>query len=113
LDVDIPIRNNTESAHSSQSGLPQILHDAGAVFLFAQKFHPAMRRIAHVRHQLGIKTIFNLLGPLINPAKPNHMVLGVYEQQLGPIFANTLLELGHVQTAMVVCGDEGLDEVNY
>jgi anthranilate phosphoribosyltransferase len=57
-------------------------------FLFAQNFHPAMKSVAPVRRDIGVRTIFNILGPLTNPAKPNFIVAGVGSKELGPIYAS-------------------------
>lgn len=60
----------------------KILHDQNFVFLFAQRFHPCFRNIAPIRNELGIRTLFNLLGPLINPSRPTHILLGVARPNL-------------------------------
>jgi anthranilate phosphoribosyltransferase len=70
-----------------------------------------MIRVAPVRKSLAFPTIFNVLGPLINPARPEAMVVGVHSRSLGPIFAEALRLTG-VQRAWVVCGAEGLDEIS-
>lgn len=90
-----------------------ILRDSDFCFLFAQNFHPAMKQLAAVRKQLGLATIFNYLGPLVNPCDrpPDFMVVGVNSPQLGPLFAECLLMMG-VHRAWVVHGTEGLDEVS-
>jgi anthranilate phosphoribosyltransferase len=80
-------------------------------FLFAPHYHPSLAHIAPIRRQLNFRTIFNVLGPLINPAKPGRMLLGVAKQELGDTFAEVLKLLG-VERALVVCGKEGLDEVS-
>lgn len=81
------------------------------VFLYAQKWHPALKSVSKVRKELGIRTVFNILGPLINPFSPKFMVLGVYKKELGELFAQTLLLL-KVEKAWVVNGSEGLDEIS-
>ncbi|GAA5860702.1 hypothetical protein JCM3774_006258 [Rhodotorula dairenensis] len=81
------------------------------LFLFAPLYHPAMVRVAPVRKQLGFPTVFNALGPLINPAKPKAVIVGVHSKYLGPIFAEALKITG-VERAWVVCGAEGLDEIS-
>lgn len=70
-----------------------------------------MARIAPIRKSLGFPTVFNALGPLINPARPEAMVVGVHSKVLGPIFAEALKILG-VKRFWVVCGNEGLDEIS-
>ncbi len=77
-------------------------------FMLAQKFHPVTKRVAHVRRALGFRTIFNILGPLTNPANPNAQVVGVYDSQLCEPLAHVLNDLG-LRRAYVVYGD-GLDE---
>lgn len=79
-------------------------------FLFAPNFHPAFKNIGPVRKELGIRTLFNILGPLINPAKPTHILLGVGHPDLLPLVTDTLLELGQKRAA-VVCGAGTYDEV--
>ncbi|GAA5842778.1 hypothetical protein JCM11251_001489 [Rhodosporidiobolus azoricus] len=81
------------------------------LFLFAPLYHPAMVRVAPIRKQLPFPTVFNALGPLINPAKPNAVIVGVHSKYLGPIFAEALRITG-VKRAWVVCGAEGLDEIS-
>lgn len=81
------------------------------LFLFAPSFHPAMARIAPVRKELAFPTVFNLLGPLINPAAPSATVVGVHSRYLGHLFAESL-RLMAVRSAWVVCGNEGLDELS-
>ena len=81
-------------------------------FLFAQNFHPAMRHVSAARKQLGIRTVFNVLGPLSNPCIPQYQLTGVYSAQLGPLFAHSLHRLG-VKRAMIVHGEvEGTDELS-
>lgn len=82
----------------------------GVTFLFAPRYHPAMRHVAPVRRELGIPTVFNVLGPLCNPSKPLRQVLGVYRPELVDLVSQALLELGATH-AMVVHGLSGLDEL--
>jgi anthranilate phosphoribosyltransferase len=88
----------------------QCLSQAGLCFLFAQTYHPAMRHVAEVRRNLGMRTIFNLLGPLSNPARVKHQLLGVYAKEWLVPIANVLGELG-ADRAWVVHGRDGLDEM--
>jgi len=87
------------------------IRDIGIGFLFAAKLHPTLANVAVLRRELRVRTIFNMLGPLCNPADPKSMVLGVYSPELTELFAGTLLELG-VRHAMVVHGMEGVDEIS-
>ena len=85
--------------------------EAGVCFLFAPSFHPAMKHAAPVRKELGVRTVFNLLGPLSNPAGATRHLLGVYDPSLVPVVARALGRLG-VEEAMVVAGTDGLDELS-
>jgi anthranilate phosphoribosyltransferase len=87
------------------------LVDAGIAFLFAPTFHPAMRHAAQARKDLGVRTAFNLLGPLTNPARPTRQVVGVPRPELTELIARTLLRLG-AERAWVVHGADGLDELS-
>ncbi len=89
----------------------EVLCEARIAFLFAPAHHPAMRHGASARRELSIRTIFNALGPLSNPACTTHQLLGTYDHALRPIFAGTLAELG-VRRAWIVRGEDGLDEVS-
>jgi anthranilate phosphoribosyltransferase len=87
-----------------------VLADVGITFLFARSFHPAMRHVAPVRSALGVRTVFNLLGPLSNPAGVRRQVIGVPDERVGELVADALARLGHLR-ALVVRGDDGLDEL--
>ncbi len=89
----------------------KILDKIGLCFLFAQKYHPAMKYVAPVRKELSIRTIFNILGPLTNPAGASMQLMGVYDEMLVEPLAEVLLRLG-VKKAMVVYGKDGLDEIS-
>lgn len=80
-------------------------------FILAPHYHPALAGIAPYRKALPFRTMFNVLGPLINPARPKGMVLGVAEPEIGSTFASSIGE-GGVERALVVCGFEGLDEIS-
>ena len=88
-----------------------VLHEAGIAFLFAQAHHPALRHAAVARRELGTRTIFNVLGPLANPARATHQLVGVYEDRLRSLIARALGRLG-VARAWVVRSEDGLDEVS-
>lgn len=90
--------------------LNQCLDEVGLAFLFAQRLHPAMKNVAGVRKELGVKTIFNILGPLTNPAQATHQVMGVYSRDLVEPMAEVLKNLG-LKRALVVHGADGLDEI--
>ncbi len=85
------------------------LHEVGITFLFAPGWHPAMKAVVPLRKTLKVRTVFNLLGPLVNPLKPSGQVMGVYDPSLLETIAQALGELG-IQTAMVLHGREKLDE---
>jgi len=87
------------------------LEDAGFAFLFAPLYHPAMRAVAPVRQELGFRTLFNLIGPLCNPAGVKRQLLGVFNRELVPVMAGVLSRLG-VDRAMVVSSHDGLDEIS-
>ena len=87
------------------------LSEAGVVFLFAQSFHPAMKAIGPIRRELGFRTLFNLMGPLANPAGADHQIMGVYSPELCDLAAGVLGKLGS-KRALVVHGEPGMDEVS-
>ena len=89
----------------------KLLNEADICFLFAQKYHTAMKYVGSIRKELGIRTVFNILGPLTNPAKPAIQVMGVYEEALLEPMARVLYQLG-VKKGMVVYGMEKLDEIS-
>jgi len=93
-----------------QEHLSACLDEVGIAFLFAQKLHPAMKNVASIRKKLGVETIFNILGPLTNPAIATHQILGVYSNELVAPMAEVLKNLG-LQRAIVVHGADGLDEI--
>lgn len=87
------------------------IDSCGFAFLFAPHYHPAMKHVGPVRRALGVRTVFNLLGPLANPAPVKQQVLGVFDPDLVPMMAEALQKLGS-ESALVVCGDGGLDELS-
>jgi anthranilate phosphoribosyltransferase len=89
----------------------QCLAQLGIGFLFAPALHSGLSQVAGVRREVGIRSIFNVLGPLSNPAGASRQLLGVYSSHLVPILAQTLLQLGS-ERALVVHGEDGLDEIS-
>lgn len=88
----------------------RVLEQTGICFMFAPRYHLSMKYVASVRKEMGARTIFNILGPLSNPAGARLQLLGVYDKKLVRPLAQVLINLG-VKRAMVVCGDDGLDEI--
>jgi anthranilate phosphoribosyltransferase len=88
-----------------------VLREVGISFLLAPTHHPAMRFAMPVRRELGIRTIFNCLGPMANPASATHQLVGAFSNEIRPLIAKTLAKVG-AQRAWVVCGKDGLDEVS-
>ena len=88
-----------------------LLGSAGIAFLLAPAHHPALRHASLARRELGVRTLFNALGPLVNPARATHQLVGVYDDRLRPIVARALGQLG-VTRAWVVRSDDGLDEIS-
>ena len=93
------------------SEVSDCLDSIGIGFIFAPKAHTAMKYVAKARKDMGIRTVFNILGPLTNPARPNGCVLGVFDNNLIYMMINTLKNLG-VERAFVVNSEEGLDELS-
>jgi len=91
-------------------GVRRCVEEAGVGFLFAPDFHPALRHVVPVRRELGIRTVFNVLGPLASPARVRHQLIGVANGRLAPLMAEVLHRLGHVH-ALVFTGPDGLDEL--
>jgi anthranilate phosphoribosyltransferase len=96
---------------ASPSRVRRSLDEAGIAFLFAPSFHPSMRYAAGVRKELGVRTAFNLLGPLTNPARPRRQLVGVPRPELTELIARALAMLGS-ERAWVVHGADGLDEIS-
>ncbi len=127
--MGIPVAKHGNRAVSSKCGSADVLEalgvniqlgpeavsetidQVGIGFLFAQKLHPAMKYAAPARKQLGMRTVFNVLGPLTNPAGVERQLLGVFEEDLTLVMARVLKNLGSVK-AYVVHGKDGLDEVS-
>ncbi len=92
-------------------GVRGCLEAAGIGFCFAPTFHPSMRHAAAPRRELGVRTVFNVLGPLANPARVRRQALGVGASALAPVMVGVLQELGH-ERALVFYGEDGLDELS-
>ena len=89
----------------------ELLNEAGMCFFFAQKYHTSMKYVGAIRRELGFRTVFNILGPLTNPASPSMQLLGVYDGYLVEPLARVLVSLG-VKRGMVVYGQDKLDEIS-
>ena len=89
----------------------ELLEKVGICFFFAQKYHNSMKYVGAIRKELGFRTVFNILGPLTNPAHPKRQLLGVYDEYLIEPLAKVLMELG-VKRGMVVYGTDKLDEIS-
>ena len=97
--------------NDTPESLAESVRENGIAFLFARNLHPVMAKVAPLRRDLGIRTIFNLVGPLANPAKAVCMVVGVYHERLVVPFAEVLRNLG-VRNGFVVHSEDGLDEIS-
>ncbi len=124
----VPVAKHGNRSVSSRSGSADVLEalgvnislepqqvkkcieKVGLGFMFAPAFHKSMKHAAGARRELGIRTIFNILGPLTNPANAKGQVLGVFDGRLTEPLANVLLKLG-IERAMVIHGEDGLDEI--
>ena len=89
----------------------ELLNEVGMCFFFAQKYHSSMKYVGAIRKELGFRTVFNILGPLTNPASPKRYLLGVYDEYLVEPLAQVLINLG-VTRGMVVYGQDKLDEIS-
>ncbi len=89
----------------------KLLSEVGFCFFFAQHYHTSMKYVGPIRRELGFRTVFNILGPLTNPARPVGQLLGVYDRYLVAPLAQVLMELG-VKRGMVVYGEDKLDEIS-
>ena len=98
---------NTEA---SDAVLVECLREAGMCFMLASRFHPTMRNVAPVRQDMAIRTLFNVIGPLVNPAIPNMQIIGVYDVRLLEPVAMVLKEVG-IKHVWVVHGSDGMDEI--
>jgi anthranilate phosphoribosyltransferase len=89
----------------------KMLAETGFCFMFAQKYHSAMKYVGPIRKELGIRTVFNILGPLTNPARPEYFLLGVYDEYLVEPLAKVLTDLG-VKRGFIVYGQDKMDEIS-
>lgn len=96
---------------ASPDNVARHIQSVGIGFLFAPVFHASMKHAVGPRREIGIRTIFNILGPLTNPASANHLLLGVYKEELCDVFAQVLANLG-ICRAMIVHGRDGMDEIS-
>ncbi|MBQ7521615.1 MAG: anthranilate phosphoribosyltransferase [Clostridia bacterium] len=97
--------------HQSPKRCIELLNEVGMCFFFAQKYHTSMKYVGAIRRELGFRTVFNILGPLTNPASPSMQLLGVYDDYLVEPLAQVLISLG-VRRGMVVYGTDKLDEIS-
>lgn len=102
--LGVKIQTTPEQAKAS-------IEHVGISFLFAQSYHGSMKYVGPARKEMGMRTVFNILGPLTNPASTNYIVLGVYEKALLPVMAHVLIGLG-IKNAMIVYGNDRLDEIS-
>ncbi|MEE0843060.1 MAG: anthranilate phosphoribosyltransferase, partial [Ruminococcus sp.] len=125
----VPVAKHGNRSASSKCGAADVLEELGVninispsksleclnendlCFLFAQNYHIAMKYVAPIRRELGIRTVFNILGPLTNPSSPKMQLLGVYDAYLVEPLAQVLISLG-VKRGMVVYGTDKLDEIS-
>lgn len=97
--------------NASPESVQKSLEEIGIGFLFAPAFHPALKKVAGIRKELGIRTIFNLMGPLLNPVPIRGQLMGVYSESLVPVMAEAL-KISGLDEAIVVHGSEGVDEIS-
>lgn len=97
--------------HQSPEDCVRLLREVGICFMFAQKYHTSMKYVGSIRKELGFRTVFNILGPITNPASPSYQLLGVYDEYLVEPLAKVLTSLG-VKRGVVVYGQDKLDEIS-
>ena len=107
--ADVLEKLGVQVALSAQQN-EEVLNKTGICFMFAPVYHSSMKYAAPVRKELGVRTVFNILGPLSNPAGATMQLLGVYDKKLAEPMANVLANLG-VTRGVAVCGEDGLDEI--
>lgn len=121
--IGVPVIKHGNTSASSQSGSSDVMralginidlsaqkiadmfHSIGFSYCFAPHFHTSLKTLSPIRKQLGIPTVFNLIGPLLNPAQPSTLMLGVYDKALMPLFANTLTQL-KIERALIIHGNQ-------
>jgi anthranilate phosphoribosyltransferase len=127
--LDVPVAKHGNRAVSSRSGssdvlselkvnieassekMEKALFETNVCFLFAPKYHKILASVAKIRQEMGVRTIFNLLGPLLNPAFVKRQLIGVFKKELLPIYANVVCALDY-ERVMVVSSLDGLDEIS-
>ena len=97
--------------HQSPEDCVRLLREVGICFMFAQKYHTSMKYVGSIRKELGFRTVFNILGPITNPASPSYQLLGVYDEYLVEPLAKVLTSLG-VKRGVVVYGQDKMDEIS-
>jgi anthranilate phosphoribosyltransferase len=105
------LENNGVRIELDAPGLRRCLARAGICFVFAPYYHPAVARVAAIRKELGIRTLFNVLGPIANAARPARRMVGVAEPRLAPVMVQALVELG-AHHAIVMHSEDGMDEIS-
>lgn len=93
------------------SAVEKAVEEIGIGFMFAQTFNKSMKNVGQARSEMGIRSIFNILGPLSNPSGAKHQVIGVFNKELTEVFANAMLRMG-VESAMVMYAADGMDEIS-
>lgn len=97
--------------HNSRQKVARLVQETGFGFLFAPHFHPALKNLSGLRRTLGVRTMFNMLGPLVNPAPVTHQLIGVFDRQIVTPIARAAARLG-LKRCIVVHGEGGLDEIS-
>ncbi|KAI8976110.1 anthranilate phosphoribosyltransferase [Pilobolus umbonatus] len=109
--ADLMEANGCHIAAVKPDKVAGILDRTNFCFLFAQTYHPSMKHVAALRKEIAIPTVFNMLGPMSNPAKPLKVIVGVHSPEIGELMADAL-KLTGIEEALIVCGEERLDEIS-
>ncbi|KAI9485319.1 MAG: anthranilate phosphoribosyltransferase [Benjaminiella poitrasii] len=109
--ADLMEAHGCQIAQVEPHQVASILDRTNFCFLFSQTYHPAMKHVAKLRKEIAVPTVFNMLGPMSNPAKPTRVVVGVHSPEIGRLMADAL-HLTGVKDGLVVCGAERLDEIS-